>query len=142
MGLLFKALGKTPSTGLPYARDGVLPFNSIPMACPFWVGDPLTRSGGRSWARDVEIVGNSISLASRSPLWLCHASPPINRFPQDVHPWEFSFFSHHAAPPGLAGRPLPRITSGRMLIHGKHLPPLPDDLPGGPPTTSYMYYFI
>ena len=65
MGLLFKALGKTPSAGLPYARDGVLPFNGVPTACPFWVGDPLARSGGRSRARDVEIVGNAHSLPSR-----------------------------------------------------------------------------
>ena len=81
MGLLFKALGKTPSAGLPYARDGVLPFNSVPTACPFWVGDPLACSGGRSRARDVEIVGNTLSLASRGPLWLRRASPPINHFP-------------------------------------------------------------
>ena len=142
MGLLFKVLGKTPSAGLPYTRNGVLPFNGIPTACPFWVGDPLARSGGRSRARDIEIVGNTISLASRGPLWLRRASPPINCFPQDVHPWEFLFFSHHTAPPGLAGRPLPQIASRRMLICGKLLPPLPDDLPGGPLTTSYMYYFI
>ena len=61
MGLLLKALGKTPSAGLPYARDGVLPFNGVPTACPFWVGDPLARLGGRSRAWDVEIVGNTIT---------------------------------------------------------------------------------
>ena len=41
MGKKLKEPGKTLSEGSTYARDGVLPSQSVPTTHPFWEQDPL-----------------------------------------------------------------------------------------------------
>ena len=94
MGLLLKALGKTPSAGFPYARDGVLPLNGVP-------GPP--RSRGRSRAPGCLNRGKC-SLAFPAITRLSRAPPGISTrgkclrpaIPSPGHPFRSSWL---AAPP-------------------------------------------
>ena len=130
-----QGVGKNPFSGLPYARNGVLPSQSVPMAHPFWEWHPwLDRvvSLANSGAWGVAIVGKLKFPHHAAPLGFLRALPAIKSCPGGCPSVGIHFFLPIMQLPRSPRHPSPSIIFGRMPIHGKCFPPL-FPLPGTHP---------
>ena len=107
---------ENPFWGLPYARDGIVPSQSIPTTHPFWEQDPLdwlSNISNQFWYLGCCNHGKlHCSPSHRTPGPHQGAPLPSNPSWEDAHLWETSFSSWSCSLPCLPGVPSNQLFLG------------------------------